>query len=63
MPMTLSSILTKVEHIQPQLNKLRQYEDWAHMDLGISKYVVTGCPNISKLQPLIFTTHLKGSKH
>lgn len=46
-------------HMQPQLNKLRLYSKWVHMDLGISKFVVTCCPNKSKLQPLALTAYLK----
>lgn len=48
-----------VEHIQPQLNKLRQYSNWAHIDVNITKRAVIGCPNKSKLQPLAFTTYMK----
>lgn len=35
------------------------YSDLAHMDLGITKGIVTRCPYNSKLQPLALTTYLK----
>lgn len=55
----LEIVINNIIQIQPQINKLRLYSDLAHMDLGITKYVVTRCPYNSKLQPLAFTTYLK----
>ena len=55
----LAILTNKIHHIQPQVNELRQYVDWAHMIIGITKCVVTNRPNKSKLQMLAITTYLK----
>ena len=37
----LAIITDNIKHVQPQLNKLKQYSEWAHMDLGINKCTIT----------------------
>jgi hypothetical protein len=48
----LAILTNDIQHIQPQLNKLQHFDDWASMDLGISKCIIIGCPNKSKYPPL-----------
>ena len=55
----LGILIGNIQHIQHQLDKLQEYNDWARMDLGINKRVVSECPNKSKVQPLAFTAYLK----
>ena len=39
----LTAIANKLESLQTQINKLDKFCEWAGMNLGIPKYVVTGC--------------------
>ena len=41
-------ILTdNVAHIQSQIHKLQKFLEWAYLNLNLSKYAITGCPNKS----------------
>ena len=51
-------ISSNITHIQPQLEKINKFCQWAGMGLGINKCALTGCPNKSKLAPHKFTTFL-----
>ena len=53
----LAAITNKLISLQAQLNKLDKYCEWAGMDLGISKCVVTGCPDKSKMNQGTFKKH------
>ena len=54
------AILThKITHIQSQVNKLKLYFGWAHMDLEFLKCAISSSPNKPKLQPIAFITYLK----
>ena len=53
----LAILTNDIQHIQPQLNKLQHFNDWASMDLGISKCVIIGYPNKSKPPPLSLLKH------
>ena len=52
-------ISSYIAHIQPQLEKINKFCQWAGMGLGIIKCALTGCPNKSKLAPQKFTTFLQ----
>ena len=52
-------ISSNIAHIQPQLEKINKFCQWASMELGINKCALTGCPNKSKLAPQKFTTFLQ----
>ena len=52
-------ISSNIAHIQPQLEKIDKFYQWAGMGLGINKCALTGCPNKSKLVPYKFTTFLQ----
>ena len=54
----LAIIANKLTIIQPQLNKLDKYYEWAGMDLGITKCTITGCPNKSKMNQETFKVQI-----
>ena len=58
----LAIITDNIRHIQPQITKLHKYAQWSHMDLNLSKCVITGCPNNSKLKPTTFKAYIQ-SQH
>jgi retron-type reverse transcriptase len=41
----LAIITSDIKHIQPQINKIEKFCQWAGMDLGIPKCAIIGCPN------------------
>jgi hypothetical protein len=45
--------------LQVQLHKLEKFCDWSGMDLGISKCALTGCPNLTKMNPPTFKAFLQ----
>ena len=51
-----------IQNIQPQINKLQQFAEWAHMDLNLAKCVITGCPNKSKLKPNTFKASIQSQQ-
>ena len=55
----LAIIANKLTTIQPQLNKLDKYCEWAGMDLGITKCAITWCPNKSKMNQETFKAQIK----
>ena len=54
----LAALANNVTSLQTQLDKIDKFCEWVGINLGISKCVVTGCPNKSKLNPNAFKTHL-----
>jgi hypothetical protein len=46
----LAIITSNIKYIQPQINKIDKFCQWAGTDLGIPKCTITGCPN-NKLMP------------
>ena len=52
-------ISSNIAHIQPQLEKINKFCQWANMGLGSTKCALTGCPNKSKLAPHKFTNFLQ----
>jgi hypothetical protein len=47
----LDIITNDIKHIQPQINKIDKFCQWAGMELGIPKCAIIGCPN-NKPMPL-----------
>jgi hypothetical protein len=41
----LAIITNDIKSLQPQINKIDKFCEWAGMELGISKCAITGCPN------------------
>jgi hypothetical protein len=53
-------ILTnKLESMQPQINKIDRFCQWANMDHGITKCAITGCPNNQYMPPKTFKGYIK----
>jgi hypothetical protein len=50
----LAIITSDIKHIQPQINKIDKFCQWAGMELGIPKCAITGCPNN---KPMLATTY------
>ena len=50
----LAIITNKLPSLKKQLNKMDKFCEWAGMDLGIPKCAITGCPNKSKTNQIIF---------
>lgn len=58
----LDIITDDIHKIQPQITKLQQFAQWAHMDLNLSKCTITGCPNKCKLESNIFISFIQAQK-
>ena len=58
----LTTITNNLHSIQIQLNKLDKYCEWAGMELGVPKCVVTRCPNKSKTKPKTFKAKIQAKK-
>jgi hypothetical protein len=41
----LAIIIDNIKNLQPQINKIDKFCQWAGMELGIPKCAITGCPN------------------
>jgi hypothetical protein len=53
-------ILTnKLESLQPQINKIDRFCQWAGMDLGIAKCAIIGCPNNQYMPPRTFKGYIQ----
>ena len=57
----LAIIAHKLTSLQPQLNKLDKYYEWAGMDLGITKCAITGCSNKSKMNQETFKAQIQAT--
>ena len=55
----LAIITDNIQHIQPQITKLHKYAQWSYMDLNLSKWAITECPNKSKLKPTTFKAYIQ----
>jgi hypothetical protein len=58
----LAILSDTIQNIQPQITKLQNFAEWAHMDLNLAKCAITGCPNKSKLKPNTFKAFIQ-SQH
>ena len=58
----LVAISNNTNSLQIQPNKIDKFCEWADMDLGVTKCVVTGCPNKTKMQPNKFKTYMTTQK-
>jgi hypothetical protein len=54
----LAIITNDIKHIQPQINKIDKFCQWAGMELGIPKCAITGCPN-NKPMPATFKAYIQ----
>ena len=44
--------------MQPQITRLHKFVEWSHMDFNLSKCVIIGCPNNSKLKFTTFKAYI-----
>lgn len=51
--------MDSIKHIQPQLDKLKQYLDWANMDMCIKKCAVIMPKEFQINNILAMTTYIK----
>jgi hypothetical protein len=55
----LAIITNDIKHIQPQINKIDKFCQWAGMELGIPKCAITGCPNNKPMRATIFKAFIQ----
>ena len=55
----LAIITSNIKSIQPQINKIDNFCQWAGMELGISKCAITGCPNNKPMQAATFKAYIQ----
>jgi hypothetical protein len=55
----LAIITSNIKHIQPQINKIDKFCQWAGMELGISKCAITGCPNNKYMPATTFKAYIQ----
>ena len=57
----LAIIANNLTLLQPQLNKLDKYCEWARMDLEITKCAITWCPNKFKMNQETFKAQIQAT--
>jgi hypothetical protein len=55
----LAIITNDIKHIQPQINKIDKFCQWAGMKLGIPKCAIIGCPNNKPMPTTIFKAFIQ----
>jgi hypothetical protein len=55
----LAIITNNIKHIQPQINKIDKFCQWAGMELGIPKCAITGCPNNKYMLATTFKAYIQ----
>jgi hypothetical protein len=55
----LAIITSDIKHIQPQINKIDKFCQWAGMELGIPKCAITGCPNNKHMMTTTFKAYIQ----
>jgi hypothetical protein len=55
----LAIIISDIKHIQPQINKIDKFCQWAGMKLGIPKCAITGCPNNKPMPAATFKAYIQ----
>ena len=58
----LAIITSDIKHIQPQINKIDKFCQWARMELGIPKCAITGCPNKMPMPAITFKAYIQSRK-
>jgi hypothetical protein len=52
-------LVNKLESLQPQINKIDRFCQWASMDLGITRCAITGRPNNQYMPPQTFKGYIQ----
>jgi hypothetical protein len=55
----LAIITNNIKHIQPQINKIDKFCQWAGMELGIPKCAIIGCPNNKPMPATTFKAYIQ----
>jgi hypothetical protein len=55
----LAIITSDIKHIQPQINKIDKFCQWAGMELGIPKCAITRCPNNKPMPATTFKAYIQ----
>jgi hypothetical protein len=55
----LAIITNNIKHIQPQINKIDRFCQWAGMELGIPKCAIIGCPNNKPMPATTFKAYIQ----
>jgi hypothetical protein len=55
----LAIITNNIKSIQPQINKIDKFCQWAGMELGIPKCAITGCPNNKPMPATTFKAYIQ----
>jgi hypothetical protein len=55
----LAIITSNIKSIQPQINKIDNFCQWAGTELGISKCAITGCPNNKPMPATTFKAYIQ----
>jgi hypothetical protein len=55
----LAIITNSIKSIQPQINKIDKFCQWAGMELGIPKCAITGCPNNKPMPATTFKAYIQ----
>jgi hypothetical protein len=55
----LAIITSDIKHIQPQINKIDKFCQWARMELGIPKCAITGCLNNKPMPATTFKAYIQ----
>jgi hypothetical protein len=55
----LAIITNNIKHIQPQINKIDKFCQWAGMELGIPKCAITRCPNNKYMPATTFKAYIQ----
>jgi hypothetical protein len=55
----LAIITSNIKSIQPQINKIDNFYQWAGMELGITKCAITGCPNNKPMPATTFKAYIQ----
>jgi hypothetical protein len=55
----LTITTSNIKNIQPQINKIDKFCQWAGMELGISKCAIIGCPNNGHMPATTFKAYIQ----
>jgi hypothetical protein len=55
----LAIITNDIKHLQPQINKIDKFCQWAGMELDIPKCAITGCPNNKSMPAETFKAYIQ----
>ena len=54
----LAILTSNIKNLQPQINKIDKFYQWAGMELGIPKCAITGCPSKGHMTATTFKAYI-----